>query len=222
MATGRMADKFRFCGIGHSMFAASLCLLPGIAPADVGLAGIVGSKALLVVDGRPAQALAVGQTLGDVQLLLVQEGRAVVDIGGKRRTLVVGQQAVGTAGDGGGSVILTADAAGHFVATGSVNGVTVRFLVDTGASMISLGAADARRIGVNIARGQPGVSMTANGLVAVVRLKLDSVRVGDITLYNVDALVHQGDLPVALLGMSFLNRMEMQRSGSTMTLKKRF
>ena len=48
------------------------------------------------------------------------------------------------------------------------------------------------------------------------------MRIGDVTLHNIDALIHQSDMPMALLGMSFLNRMEMQREGSTMTLKKRF
>ena len=56
----------------------------------------------------------------------------------------------------------------------------------------------------------------------VSRVKLDTVRVGEIVLNNVDAMVHQNDLPIALLGMSFLNRMEMQRNGETMTLKKRY
>ena len=68
----------------------------------------------------------------------------------------------------------------------------------------------------------PGVVNTANGQAAVSRVKLNSVRVGDVVLNNVDALVHQHDLPVTLLGMSFLNRMEMQRSGDTMTLIKRY
>lgn len=53
-------------------------------------------------------------------------------------------------------------------------------------------------------------------------MKLDNLRVGEITMNNVDALVHQQDMPFALLGMSFLNRMEMQREGDTMTLKKRY
>ena len=119
-------------------------------------------------------------------------------------------------------MVLTADARGHFYSTGNINGSTVRFLVDTGASMISLGAGDARRIGVDPAKGVPGVANTANGQTVVSRVKLNSVRVGEIELNNVDALVHQHDLPVTLLGMSFLNRMEMQRNGDTMTLIKRY
>ena len=145
------------------------------------------------------------------------------EIGGKKRPLRVGQHAIGTAAaDGSGRIVMTADNQGHFVTTGSVNGVAVRFLVDTGATMISLGASDARRVGVDFNRGQKGMTQTANGQSVVSKVQLDTVRIGDVTLHNVDAVIHQTEMPVALLGMSFLNRMEMQRDGSTMTLKRRF
>jgi aspartyl protease family protein len=117
---------------------------------------------------------------------------------------------------------LHADAQGHFFTTGTINGVSVRFLVDTGASMISLGASDARRMGLDFNRGQKGISQTANGQVVVSKVQVDNVRIGGMTLHQVDVVIHQSDLPIALLGMSVLNRMEMQREGSTMTLKKRF
>ena len=71
-------------------------------------------------------------------------------------------------------------------------------------------------------RGQKGMTQTANGQIVVSKIQLDTVRIGDVTLHNVDALIHQTEMPMALLGMSFLNRMEMQRDGSTMMLKKRF
>ena len=135
----------------------------------------------------------------------------------------VGQHAIGAApADGSGTIVMTADNQGHFYATGSVNGAAVRFLVDTGATMVSLGASDARRIGLDFNRGQKGMTQTANGQTMVSKVKLDTVRIGDVTLHNVDALIHQTEMPMALLGMSFLNRMEMQRDGSTMTLRKRF
>jgi len=147
----------------------------------------------------------------------------VVEVGGKKRPLRVGQHAVGVpTGDGQGRIVLNADGQGHFYATGTVNGVSVRFLVDTGATMISLGAADARRMGLDPARGVRAMTNTANGQAMVTKVQLDTVRIGDITLNNVDALIHQSDLPMALLGMSFLNRMDMQRDGSTLTLKKRY
>ena len=88
--------------------------------------------------------------------------------------------------------------------------------------MVSMGAGDARRIGIDPSKGQVGYSQTANGVTQVSRVKLDTVKIGDVVLNNVDATVHQHDLPIVLLGMSFLNRMEMQRNGDTMTLKKNY
>ena len=81
---------------------------------------------------------------------------------------------------------------------------------------------EARRIGLDTSKGPTAVVNTANGQALVARVKLDSVRVGEIVMNNVDALVHQQEMPFVLLGMSFLNRMEMQRDGQTMTLRKRY
>lgn len=206
---------------------ALICLCSGTAPAlaaDVGLAGLFPGKALLTINGGPPRIVAVGvRTEEGVKVLSVEAGTATLDVDGKRRVLRVGQNvAAQPSGNGPATVVLTADVAGHFVTSGTINGASVRFMVDTGASLISLGASDARRIGIDVSRGQPGVANTANGQASVLRVKLDSVRVGEIVLNNVDALVHQQDLPLTLLGMSFLNRMEMQRDGDTMTLKKRY
>ena len=94
--------------------------------------------------------------------------------------------------------------------------------MDAARTALRLGASDARRMGLDFNRGQKGISQTANGQVMVSKVQLDNVRIGGMTLHQVDAVIHQTDLPIALLGMSVLNRMEMQRDGSTMTLKKRF
>jgi aspartyl protease family protein len=210
----------RYC----TPLALVFCLGSGSAGAqDVGLAGVMGSKAMLMINGSEPQSVAVGQSLDGVKVVSVQGDQVVVEIGGRKRPLRVGQHAIGAAAaDGSGKVIMTADNQGHFYTTGTVNGVSVRFLVDTGATMISLGASDARRIGLDFNRGQKGMTQTANGQSVVSKIQLDTVRIGDVTLHNVDALIHQTEMPMALLGMSFLNRMEMQRDGSTMSLKKRF
>lgn len=201
-------------------------LFSSLVPAqDVGLAGVMGSKAMLMINGGEPQTVRVGELLDGVRLISIQGDQVIVEIGGKKRPLRVGQHAIGTAaavGDGSGKIIMTADHQGHFYTTGVINGTSVRFLVDTGATMISLGASDARRLGLDFNRGQKAMTQTANGQAVVSKVQLDTVRVGDVTLHNVDALLHQNDMPIALLGMSFLNRMEMQRDGSTMTLKKRF
>lgn len=207
--------------------AALLCLCLLALPAqatDVGLAGLFSGKALLTINGGAPRIVALGaKTDEGVKVLAIDGETATLEVDGKKRVLRVGQNVASQSSSSGpATAVLTADGAGHFVTTGNINGSTVRFIVDTGASMISLGAGDARRIGIDPGKGELGRTQTANGVTVVSHVKLDTVRVGDIVLNNVDATVHQQDMPFALLGMSFLNRMEMQRSGDTMTLKKRY
>ncbi|WP_081700296.1 retropepsin-like aspartic protease family protein [Azonexus hydrophilus] len=224
MATGFMA-VLRLAGKGVHFTLAAFCLLlsSALTAQEVGLAGIIGSKALLKINGGAPRAVPVGATVDGVKVVSVQGEQVVVEINGRKRPLKVGQNAVGVAASSDSDrLVLQADGQGHFFTTGTINGVSVRFLVDTGASMISLGASDARRMGLDFNRGQKGISQTANGQVVVSKIQLDNVRIGGMTLHQVDAVIHQTDLPIALLGMSVLNRMEMQRDGSTMTLKRRF
>jgi aspartyl protease family protein len=212
----------------HCSAAGALVLALASLPAeatDVNVVGVFPGKAVLVINGGAPRTLAVGAKSPEgVKLLGVEGDNATLEIDGKRHRLAMGQ-GFGS-GEGGGSrsetTTLTADGRGHFVTMGSINGVPVRFLVDTGATLVSIGAADAVRAGVEYRKGEPGMTMTANGPTQVWRIKLNAVRVGETTLNNVEAAVHAIDLPVALLGMSFLNRMEMNREGSTMTLRKRF
>jgi aspartyl protease family protein len=212
--------------MAHSSLCAALCalaVLPARA-ADVGLVGLFPGKAVLVIDGGAPRTLAVGNTVGGVRLIAVDQDSATVEIGGRRQRLAIGQHAH-AGGDGGGgaqTASLTADGNGHFITTGTVNGATVRFMVDTGATSVALGASDARRANVSLANARPIMVQTANGITQAWLVTLNSVRVGDVTLNQVEGTVHQHDLPVALLGMSFLNRMEMKRDGQTMTLRKRY
>ena len=201
-----------------------ILMVPRVHAVDVGLAGLFPGKALLTIGGGPPRIVAVGVTTPEGVKVVSTDGEtATLEVGGTKRVLRVGQNVAAQPSTSGSSkVVLTADSAGHFLTSGNINGTTVRFLVDTGASMVSLGASDARRIGIDASKGEQAITSTANGQAVVTRVKLDSLRVGEITMNNVDALVHQQDMPFALLGMSFLNRMEMQREGDTMTLKKRY
>ena len=225
MATGNMAgSQFRKV-TAHSTCLLVLCLAAaGASAQEVGLAGIMGSKALLTINGGAPRIVSLGaRTEEGVRVVSIEGETATIEVDGRKRVLRVGQNVASqSSGSGPATVVLTADAAGHFLARGSINGTSVRFLVDTGASMISIGTSDARRIGVDASMGQLGYTQTANGVAQVARVKLNTVKVGDIVLNNVDATIHQQDMPVVLLGMSFLNRMEMQRNGDTMTLKKNY
>lgn len=197
------------------------------AAADVHVVGLFGNKAVLVIDGGRPRTLSVGEISPEgVRLISANSESAVVEIDGARQTLTPGQGSYGSAGRsaaGTSSVVLPADQRGHFITRGAVNGMALQFMVDTGATLVTLSSTDARRLGINYLSGTRAYSQTANGVVPAYRLQLDSVSVGDITVNNVDALVIEGNqLPIALLGMSFLNRMNMQRDGMTMTLTKRY
>lgn len=216
MATGFMTR--------HSI---ALCLLLAALPAaaeEVSLVGTFGTTAaILSVDGGAPKTVKVGQSYGGVKLVAVENDRATVEAGGKRRVLVRGQTwSSGTANTGAQSVTLSAGAGGHFIAEGQINGGPIRFLVDTGATAIAIPASDANRLRIDYRSGRRGTTQTAGGPTPVFIVTLDSVRIGGIELQNVEAIVIEQGLPIALLGNTFLNRMEMRREGQTMTLTRRF
>jgi aspartyl protease family protein len=194
------------------------------AAADVALVGLIGDKAaVLALDGGDPKTVKVGQTWNGITVLSVEKDRATVEIEGTKRVLQQGQHYRRDAPSSDrAQVTLAAGPGGHFVGEGAVNGNPIRFLVDTGATAIALPASQASRLGIDYRKGQRGISNTANGQVAVYVVSLDSVRLGDIELQRVEAVVFEQGLDTALLGMSFLNRVEMRREGSTMTLTRRF
>ena len=115
-------------------------------------------------------------------------------------------------------VVLERNAYGHYVATGSINGQPVQFLVDTGATYLGIPAAVAQRL--QLKGGVPSSSHTAGGVVRSFIIKLDSVSLGVIQRRGVTASVIP-DMPgeEVLLGMSFLKDLEIVQSGNTMTLR---
>ena len=118
---------------------------------EVALIGVIGDKAaVLAVDGGDPKTVKVGQHWNGVTVVAVEKERATVEIDGKRRVLVLGQHYRGaSAAPDRQSATLAADPRGHFFAEASVNDVPMRFVVDTGASVVVLSAADASRLGVD-------------------------------------------------------------------------
>ena len=196
----------------------------GAAATDITVAGLFPNKAVVQIDGGTLQTLSVGQkTSTGVTLVSVDRDSATFDIQGKRATLKMGQLYAARSTSSAASVVLNADARGHFVTDGQINGVPIRFIVDTGATVISIPAGEARRMALDFRKGQLVMMNTANGTAPAYLIKLDTVRVGDVSVNNVDAVVMEGaSLSAALLGMSFLNRMDMKREGGSMTLTKRY
>jgi aspartyl protease family protein len=217
-AAGRLA--FFGAALGLSL---ALC---GAAQAEsVALAGMLGSKALLVVNGSAPKTVAAGETHLGVKVISTSGDEAVIELSGKRQTLRVGESPVSQGGNGGASggsrIVLTESGGGHFMTTGQINGRAAQFMVDTGATFIAMGIADAERMGLNYKSGQSVHMSTANGESTGYHIKLSSVRIGDVSVYEVDAVVIPQAMPFLLLGNSFLSRFQMKRENSVMTLDKR-
>lgn len=202
-------------------------LLPvkGMAATQVNVVGLFSGKAVLVINGGKPRTLSAGQTSPEgVKLVAADSGRAIIEIEGQRTTLGMGQGASVAGKDAYAQMAtLYANQAGHFFGDGYINGAPIKFLVDTGASNIALSGDDARRIGLDYKSGDTGVAHTAAGAVKAYRVNLNTVKIGGITMHQVEAMVLEGSSPsFVLLGMSALNRMEMKRDGIALTLIKKY
>lgn len=196
--------------------------------ADDGIAlyALFKDKAILTIDGT-RRVLTAGETSPEGVKLIstdTESEQAVIEAGGRRETLKLGMIASLAQAGAPAAVTLWADGSGFFFANGSINGSGVTFLVDTGANTVAISGALAQRIGIDYKKkGLQGVATTASGHVRNFVLKLDTVKIGEIVLHNVDAAVLEGSHPsTPLLGMSVLNSLEMRRDGNKMELIKKY
>jgi aspartyl protease family protein len=207
--------------------AAGLALGATAQAQSVSLSGMLGGKALVIVDGGPPKSVAVGETFKGVRVVSTQGDIAVVEIAGRQHSLRVGDAPASVGGSGGATptssrVVLTAGNGGHFFALGQINGKSAQMVVDTGATAVSLSTAEAQRMGINYTSGQPVQMSTANGVIPGWTIKLGTVKVGDVVVHGVDAIVSSGSMPYVLLGNSFLTHFQMTRTNDQMVLEKRY
>jgi aspartyl protease family protein len=213
-------------GLLHCWAGALLLLVTGAATAAPGvvLAGRMGQRALLVIDGR-AHAMAVGDTAGGVRLLGWTGDAAEVELGGKTQMLRLGaapaQLAAAGPAPSGREIVIPAGQGGHFTAAGSIQGHNVQFMVDTGATLVSLGRDDAQRMGLDLRDAAQGYIQTANGQALVHLVTLPHLRVGEVEVHNVGAVVLPMPMPFVLLGNNFLSRFQMRRENDVMRLEAR-
>lgn len=116
-------------------------------------------------------------------------------------------------------VVLQSSTHGHYIATGKINNKKVTFLVDTGASYVSVPSRVAKKLGLK--KGAPLLVTTASGEVTVYATILDSVSIGDITLHNIKADINphmQGN--EVLLGMSFLRHISVIHKGGQLSIRQ--
>ena len=207
-------------GLAVAMAGASAQPLP---PAQVQLNGMLGSRAaLLLIDGEP-RTLEVGAAAKGVKLIALEEGRAVVEIAGRRQTLVLGSSPARllTPPSAQRQIVMPMGQGGHYTTLGTINGQATSFLLDTGATSIAISQIEAEKLGLRYQQGRRVVTHTANGTLPAYLIELTSVRIGDVEVRNVDAIVIPSQMPYVLLGNSFLNRFQMRRENDVMTLELR-
>ncbi|MEN8205759.1 MAG: TIGR02281 family clan AA aspartic protease [Pseudomonadota bacterium] len=208
-----------------AVLCVSLQQAPVLAGMDVRVVGLFTDRAVLLVEGRQL-LLRVGQTSPEgVKLVSASSESAVLLIDGeevtarldgrvsaRKRTVAVQE------------VQVWRNTTGMYTTVGSINGLPVSFLVDTGATQVAMSGSQARRLGIDYhVTGRPAEVTTASGVERAWSVTLDSVKVGDLEVRNVSAVVLDGALPkVTLLGMSYLGRMEITNDGRLMTLRKKY
>jgi aspartyl protease family protein len=201
-----------------ALWLACAWLAPAAHATTVLVMSLEQDRAQLLVNGTTVRTLRAGQTSPEgVRLISADRTQALVEVDGRQLALALGGSTVASAE-------LKIDRSGHFTTTAYVNGVATQAVIDTGATAVAIPADEAARMSIRHA-GAPRVQVrTAGGARTGYRVNLATVRVGGITLHNVDAVVMEGgtaELPVTLIGMSFLNGVEMRRVGDTLTLTRR-
>ena len=211
------------------MRAAALILLLALclgttAAQDIALAGRMGDKALLMLQGRSV-VLAVGQASGGARLLRWEQDAAVVEHGGAQHRLRVGaapsRLGAAAAPSVGREIVIPVGPGGHFLTEGAINGRSVRFMVDTGATLVAMSRAEATRIGLDVRGARAVRTQTAGGVASAQMLPLQRVRIGEVEVYDVMALVTEAQMPYILLGNSFLDRFQWRRENDVMRLERK-
>jgi aspartyl protease family protein len=195
------------------------------AETQVNVVGLFSNMAVIMINGGKPKTLSVGQVSDGVKLLAADSRSATLLVEGKTRQLGMGQAAsvAGSSASSNPSVTLYADAQGHFLSECKINGVPLKFLLDTGATTVALNSGDAKFAKIDYKRGLPVQVSTANGVVTAYLVTIANLQIGGITLSQVQASVLEGGSPsVVLLGMSALNRLDMQRKDIMMTLTKKY
>jgi aspartyl protease family protein len=197
--------------------------MPCMAVEKITVIGLFKDKAIVNIDGKQ-HVLTAGKTSPEgVKLISSNSREAVLEINGKKDTYTLGTHISSefTPPSPGTTVTIAPDSSGMYEVNGSINGFQVKFVVDTGATLISMNKHNANRIGLNYKlEGQESVAQTASGYSKIYLVNLKEVLVGDIKLQNIQGAVHDDDFPkVILLGNSFLNRVNLSRDGSLLQLE---
>lgn len=201
--------------------------LSAYAETQVNVVGLFSNRALVMINGSGPHTLRAGQTKNGVKLISANSSSATLLVEGKRQVLGMGQAAsVGgsiSSGQVNAPVSLYADKSGHYFGNMNINGASLKYVVDTGATTVSMNSRDAKNARIDYKNGQKVRMSTANGVVQAYQVSVNTMKLGTIILNNVKTTVIEGSSPpFVLLGMSAQNRLNIKRENSIMTLSKKY
>jgi aspartyl protease family protein len=193
------------------------------ADSGVKVIALFADKALLQV-GEQQKIVTKGETFAGVLLESASGRGAVVVIDGKRQKLGLNQSIAGNFKKRDRTRMkIYPDSLGMYYVKGKINGVATRFLVDTGATFVTLSGNHAKRLKIDYRKGKYSSAQTASAIVPVWQIRLASVSIGGIELKNVEATVIAGEQPFdVLLGNSFLRHTRIQQAGAVLEIEKRY
>ena len=200
-----------------------LLALSPLSRAEVEVLGLFKGAALLQKDGEQ-KMLKVGEQWQGIVLLSASSREALAEINGERVTLTVSRHiTTHFVRPPVQQVIIRKNANRQYITTASINGRGTRVLVDSGANIVAMNSHTARALGVDISKGTPSQVGTASGVVAAHSVVLQSVDVGGIKIQHVQASVIEGDFPeMVLLGVSYLQHVEMREKDGVLTLTAKY
>ncbi len=209
------------------IIASVLLLLMAVSGQAAGIGvkviALFADKAYLEIGGKK-KVVSKGETFEGVTLISASGRGAVVVIDGETIKLKLNQTIAGNfkkpIRD---SLKIYPNSQGMYFVKGSINGQPTSFLVDTGATFVTMSGNKARALGIDFHKGIRGTAQTAAAVVQVWRISLDRVDIGDIGVRNVDATVIEGQHPSdVLLGNSFLRHTRIQQVGPALEIHKRY
>ena len=209
-----------------SLLMLCLATTAGLAAAveQIEVQALFGGKAMILIDGN-RHTLAAGDISPEgVKLIKSTSKQAVLEIDGKQKTYQLGNTvSLNYARPKQLEETVYSDDRGMFRSVGTINGRTVEFLLDTGATTVAMNKSQAKRLGVDYRMtGEHVIVSTASDNVRGYRVKLKSVSLGKIKQRNVEAMVIDGNHPgPILLGMSFLGKLKVEKEGKAMTIRQR-
>lgn len=177
------------------------------AQPQVRVVGLFNGAAVVNVNGQ-RKLLKVGQRLDEVEVVSADSQQAVLRIEGRTQAFGLDREySDGYSAPQYREFSVPRSNNGHYQVTANVNGRPVSLLVDTGATSVALSGAQADQLGIRYRDGTQGWVETASGHARAWRTTLKQVRLGDVEVVGVEAMVLEGNYPSqGLLGMSFLNR----------------